>query len=96
MPDRLRATFPEVSPLSDNAEDDMVAFMAFPRGYGTLIHSTQTLERLNAHIKRRTHVLGINSNDGDVVQPVGATPPKMIDPWSLIRRDMPLEGLQAL
>ena len=39
------------------AEDDVLAYMAFPREHWTLIYSTNVLERLNREIKRRTDVV---------------------------------------
>jgi putative transposase len=40
----------------DEAENDVLAFMTFPRAHWTQIYSTNPLERLNAEIKRRTNV----------------------------------------
>ena len=42
----------------DEAENDMLALMTFPRAHWSQIHSTNPLERLNAEIKRRTNVVG--------------------------------------
>lgn len=38
----------------DDAENDVPAFMTFPRAHWTQIYSTNPLERLNAEIRRRT------------------------------------------
>jgi hypothetical protein len=57
--DQLRAKFPKLADLLDRAEQDVLAFMSFPKAHRTQIHSTDPLERLNAEIKRRTDVVGI-------------------------------------
>jgi putative transposase len=55
--DQLRAKFPKLAALMDDAESDVLAFMSFPKSHQVQIHSTNPLERLNAEIKRRTNVV---------------------------------------
>jgi len=80
----------------DSAEDEVLSYMNFPRAHWLQIHSTNPLERLNAEIKRRTNVVGIFPNDAAVTRLVGAMLLEQNDEWSLNRRYMQLEGLQAL
>ena len=80
----------------DEAENDVLAFMTFPRAHWTQIYSTNPLERLNAEIKRRTNVVGIFPNDASITRLVGAMMLEQNDEWSLNRRYMQLEGLQTL
>ena len=80
----------------DTAEQDVLAFMGFPRAHRTQIHSTNPLERLNAEVKRRTNVVGIFPNEGAIIRLVGAMMMEQNDEWSLQRRYMQLEGLQSL
>lgn len=94
--DQLRAKFPKLAALMDNAEHDVLAFMSFPKAHRTQIHSTNPLERLNAEIKRRTDVVGIFPNDASIMRLVGALLLEQNDEWSLQRRYMQLEGLQSL
>jgi putative transposase len=94
--DQLRAKFPKLAALMDNAEHDVLAFMSFPKAHRTQIHSTNPLERLNAEIKRRTDVVGIFPNDASITRLVGALMLEQNDEWSLQRRYMQLEGLQSL
>lgn len=96
LADQLRGKFPKLGALMDEAEHDVLAFMTFPRAHWTQIYSTNPLERLNAEIKRRTNVAGIFPNDASIVRLVGAMMLEQNDEWSLNRRYMQLEGLQAL
>ena len=94
--DQLRGKFPKLGALMDDAENDVLAFMTFPRAHWTQIYSTNPLERLNAEIKRRTNVVGIFPNDASITRLVGAMMMEQNDEWSLNRRYMQLEGLQTL
>ena len=70
--DQLRGKFPKLGALMEEAENDVLAFMTFPRAHWTQIYSTNPLERLNAEIKRRTNVVGIFPNDASITRLVGA------------------------
>lgn len=94
--DQLRAKFPKLAVLMDDAESDVLAFMSFPKAHRVQIHSTNPLERLNAEIKRRTNVVGIFPNEPAITRLVGALLLEQNDEWQLQRRYLPLEGLQAL
>jgi putative transposase len=94
--DQLRAKFPRLAALTDDAESDVLAFMSFPKSHRVQIHSTNPLERLNAEIKRRTNVVGIFPNEPAITRLVGALLLEQNDEWQLQRRYLPLEGLQAL
>lgn len=94
--DQLRGKYPKLGALMDEAENDVLAFMSFPRAHWTQIYSTDPLERLNAEIKRRTNVVGIFPNDRAITRLVGAMLMEQSDEWSLQRRYMQLEGLQQL
>ena len=45
--DQLRDRFPKIGKLMDEAEDDVLAHMTFPKEHRTKIHSTNPLERIN-------------------------------------------------
>lgn len=90
--DQLRAKFPKLAAMMDDAEHEVLTFMTFTKAHRTQIHSTNPLERLNAEVKRRTNVIGIFPNDAAIVRLVGAMMLEQNDEWSLQRRYMQLEG----
>ena len=94
--DQFRDKMPKLASCMDGAENDVLAFMTFPRAHWAQIYSTNPLERLNAEIKRRTNVVGIFPNDASITRLVGAMMLEQNDEWSLNRRYMQLEGLQTL
>ncbi len=94
--DQLRTKFPKLSAMLDDARDDVLAFMHFPKPHRTQLASTNPLERVNAEIKRRTDVVGIFPNEASIVRLVGALMLEQNDEWQLQRRYMQLEGLQTV
>jgi transposase-like protein len=94
--DNFLPRFPAVAELMASSEDDVLAYMAFPREHWTQIHSTNPLERLNKEVKRRTNVVGIFPNDAAIVRLVGAILLEQNDEWAISRRYMSLESLAKI
>lgn len=88
---------PRLATLRDAAEEDVLAFVDFPREHRAKLHSTNLIERLNGEIKRRTDVVDIFSNEAAVVRLVGALPLEQSDEWATQRsRYMTLETIGAV
>ena len=71
--------------------------MTFPAAHCSKLHSTNSLERRNGEIKRRTEVVGIFPNEAAIVRLVGAILLEQNDEWSVQRsRCLSLESLAPL
>ena len=95
--DQVRARLPKLAALLDDAEEDVLAFMSFPKEHRAKIHSTNPLERVNGEIKRRTEVVGIFPNEDAIIRLVGAILLEQNDEWAVQRaRYMTLETITPL
>jgi len=94
--DQLAERFPKLARMMEGAEHEVLAFMDFPREHRTKIHSTNTIERLNGEIKRRSNVVGIFPNDASIVRLVGALLLEQNDEYAIQKRYMSLESLAPM
>jgi transposase-like protein len=90
---RLQGPMPKVAALLERAEDDLLAFYAFPQAHWTKLRSTNPLERVNREIGRRADVVGIFPNDAAVIRLAGALLIEQNDEWLVGRRYLSAESL---
>jgi transposase-like protein len=62
--DQLRPKLPKLAAFMDEAETNVVVYVAFPAASRAKLRSTNPIERVNGEIKRRTEVIGIFPNEG--------------------------------
>ena len=83
--DQVRAKLPKPAALMDEAEEDVLAYMTFPREHRAKLHSTNPIERLNGEIERRTEVVGIFPNEEGITRLIGAILLEQNDEWVVQR-----------
>jgi transposase-like protein len=95
--DQIRPKVSKLATIMDDAEEDVLAYMTFPKEHRAKLHSTNPIERLNGEIKRRTEVVGIFPNDEAIVRLVGALLLEQNDEWAVQRaRYMTLEPMAQM
>ena len=95
--DQVRPRVPRLAKLMDDAEVDVLAYMGFPAQHRTKLHRTNSLERLNGEIKRRSEVVRIFPNEAAVTRLIGALLLEQNDEWAVQRaRYMTLETIAPL
>ncbi len=82
----MKRQFPLVTEMLEDANEDITAFRHFPTNHWQKIWSTNSLERLNAEIKRRTNVVGIFPNDAAALRLITAVCVEPHDEWIVSER----------
>src|SRR5450755_2607119 len=94
--ERLESVAPKVCELLEAAEEDLIAFYAFPSEHWTKLRSTNPLERVNKEIGRRSDVVGIFPNDASVICLAGALLSEQNDEWLVQRRYLSAESMALI
>lgn len=94
--DSFRERWPRLADLMDAAEEDVLAYLAFPASHWRQIWSTNPLERLNKEVKRRTDVVGIFPNEAAALRLVTAVLVEQHDEWQTGRRYLSPASLAQL
>lgn len=92
----LERKFPRAAETLRDAEDEVLAYMAFPSEHWRQIYSTNPLERLNKEIKRRSDVVGIFPNRAAALRLIGAVLLEQDDEWATGRRYFSQESMDRL
>ena len=92
----LEQTAPKVARLLEGAEDDLLAFMAFPAEHWCKLRSTNPLERVNREIGRRSDVVGIYPNDAALIRLAGSLLIEQNDEWLVMRRYLSEESMRLV
>ena len=94
--DRLRKPLPKIAALLEDAEDDLLAFSAFPADHWRKLRSTNPLERFNREIGRRTDVVGIFPNDQALIRLAASVVIEQNDEWLVGRRYLSNHSLETI
>jgi transposase-like protein len=93
---RLKLPLPKVAAMLERAEEDLLAFYAFPIDHRRKLRSTNPLERLNREIGRRTDVVGIFPDDASLIRLATSLLIEQNDEWLVGRRYLSLDSLAPL
>jgi len=93
---QLERPLPKIAALLEQAEEDILAFYAFPAEHWRKLRSTNPLERFNREIGRRTDVVGIFPDNASLVRLVSMLAIEANDEWLVGRCYVSLESMGSL
>jgi transposase-like protein len=94
--ERLAKPLPKVAALLEEAEEDLLAFYAFPTTHWPKLRSTNPLERVNREIGRRTDVVGIFPNDRALIRLAASVVIEQNDEWLVGHRYLSAHSLETI
>ena len=94
--ERTRKPLPKIALLLEEAEEDLLAFYAFPGAHWPKLRSTNPLERVNREIGRRTDVVGIFPNDRSLIRLAASVVIEQNDEWLVGHRYLSAHSLDAI
>jgi putative transposase len=92
----LEGKLAKVAALLEQAEEDVLAFYAFPEDHWRKLRSTNPLERLNREIGRRTDVVGIFPDDAALIRLATMLCIEQNDEWLVGRRYLSAGSMEPL
>ena len=92
----MRTPLPKIADLLEEAEEDLLAFYAFPADHRAKLRSTNPLERFNREIGRRTNVVGIFPNDRALIRLAASVVIEQNDEWLVGRRYLSDHSLETI
>jgi transposase-like protein len=93
---QLEHRLAKIARLLEDAEDDVLAFYAFPAEHWSKLRSTNPLERFNREIGRRTDVVGIFPDDPSLIRLVSMLAIEANDEWLVGRSYISRHSMQTL
>ena len=93
---QLQRPLRKVAAMLEEAEEDILAFYAFPAEHWPKLRSTNPLERFNREIGRRTDVVGIFPDDASLIRLVSMLAIEANDEWLVSRGYISLQSMEPL
>ena len=94
--ERLEPTVPKAARMLREAEEDILAYLSFPREHHSSISSTNAIERVNAEVDRRAKVVGIFPNPAALLRLATAVLQEQHDEWQDGKRHFSQASLAQL
>jgi putative transposase len=93
---QLERPLPKIARILEQAEEEILAFYAFPSEHWRKLRSTNPLERFNREIGRRTDVVGIFPDDRSLIRLVSMLAIEANDEWLVTRCYMSRQSMEPL
>lgn len=94
--DRLQPLASKVAELLEGAEEDLLAFVAFPASHSSKLRPANPLERVDRKIGRRADVVAIFPNDAAALRLSGAMLIEQNGEWLVRRRYLSEESMRLI